>query len=410
MEWKEVKMKDFCYNVADGTHDSPKRQDEGRYLITSKHIKGSSIDYENAYKISEEDYQKIIKRSRVDRWDVIISMIGAYCGFCYLEDSEVTEYAVKNVGLLKVGKKYESQWLYYFLNSPEGKAKLFSCRAGSTQPYISLGTLRELSIKVPKEHHDLVSIVSILSSLDRKIELNNKINAQLEEMAQTLFKHWFVDFGPFKDGKFVESELGMIPEGWRVGTLDKICTVVGGSTPSKARPDYYTETGIAWLTPKDLSNSNAKFTSKGETDITEEGYKSTSTRLMPKGTVLFTSRAPIGYLSIAKNEICTNQGFKSLVPDYAGTAFLYCYLKEMTPEIENKATGSTFKEASGSLIKSLSVIIPPKEVLDKFEALQKSTFVRQESLEEENMNLASLRDTLLPKLMSGEIELNNLDK
>lgn len=404
MEWKEVIATDYCYKVADGTHDSPKRQNRGRFLITSKHIKGPSIDFDNAYYISEDDYQKIIKRSKIDKWDVIVSMIGEYCGFCYLEDSDFTDYAVKNVGILKVGERIKSLWLYYYLNSPDGRNQLKNTRAGSSQPYISLGALRNLLIPEPPREV-MESIVSILSSLDRKIELNNKINADLEEMAQAIFKNWFVDFEPFKDGKFVDSELGMIPEGWKVGRLDEIADVVGGSTPSKAKPEYYTQKGIAWLTPKDLSNHPAVYSSRGEIDITEEGYNSTSTKLMPKGTVLFTSRAPIGYISIAQNDICTNQGFKSLVPRKAGTCFLYCFLKYVTPVIENKSTGSTFKEASGSLMKSLQVIMPEQKVFEEFETIVSPLFARIESLEKENSRLSLLRDTLLPRLMSGELEV-----
>ena len=373
-------------------------------MITSKHIKGHSIDFDNAYFISEDDYQKIIKRSKVDKWDVIISMIGEYCGFCYVEDSNFTDYAVKNVGIFKVGERIKSLWLYYYLTSPDGKAQLKSIRAGSSQPYVSLGALRDLIIPVPSIEK-MEEIVSILSSLDRKIELNNKINADLEEMAQAIFKNWFVDFEPFKDGKFVDSEFGMIPEGWKVGRLDEIADVVGGSTPSKAKPEYYTQKGIAWLTPKDLSNHPAVYTSRGEIDITEEGYNSTSTKLMPKGTILFTSRAPIGYISIAQNDICTNQGFKSLVPKKAGTCFLYCFLKYVTPEIENKSTGSTFKEASGALMKSLQVIMPDQKVFEEFEEIVSPLFARIESLEKENSRLSLLRDTLLPRLMSGELEV-----
>ena len=224
-------------------------------------------------------------------------------------------------------------------------------------------------------------------------------------MAQAIFKNWFVDFEPFKNGKFVDSELGKIPEGWKVGRLDEIADVVGGSTPSKAKPEYYTQKGIAWLTPKDLSNHPAVYTSRGEIDITEEGYNSTSTKLMPKGTILFTSRAPIGYISIAQNDICTNQGFKSLVPKKAGTCFLYCFLKYVTPVIENKSTGSTFKEASGSLMKSLQVIMPEQKVFEDFETIVSPLFARIESLEKENSRLSLLRDTLLPRLMSGELEV-----
>ena len=276
---------------------------------------------------------------------------------------------------------------------------------GSAVPTLNRNHIHPLETKIPVKVEDQRRIASILSSLDRKIELNNKINADLEEMAQAIFKNWFVDFEPFKDGKFVDSELGMIPEGWKVGRLDEVADVVGGSTPSKAKPEYYTQKGIAWLTPKDLSNHPAVYSSRGEIDITQEGYNSTSTKLMPKGTVLFTSRAPIGYISIAQNDICTNQGFKSVVPKKAGTCFLYCFLKYVTPEIENKSTGSTFKEASGALMKSLQVIMPEQKVFEEFEAIVSPLFTRIESLEQESSRLSLLRDTLLPRLMSGELEV-----
>jgi type I restriction enzyme S subunit len=250
-----------------------------------------------------------------------------------------------------------------------------------------------------------VKIAAQLSEIDDKIAINRRICENLEAQAQALFKHWFIDFAPFKNGKFVESELGMIPEGWRVGRLDELGDIVGGATPSKAEDSYYTSKGIAWLTPKDLSNKLSKFTSRGEIDLTQEGYNSCSAKLMPKGSVLFSSRAPIGYLTIAKNDICTNQGFKSVVPKYAGTAYIYYLLKTNTKRIESMSSGTTFKEASGSLMRSLAVIIPPKSIIDNYEASVVEIFNEQEVIEDESTRLAELRDTLLPKLMSGQIKV-----
>jgi len=231
-------------------------------------------------------------------------------------------------------------------------------------------------------------------------------NHNLEEQAKALYKSWFVDFEPFKDGKFVDSELGMIPEGWRVGTLSDLGDIVAGGTPSKAKPEYYTNNGIAWLTPKDLSVKCKKFTPKGELDITEDGYKNCSARLMPRGSVLFSSRAPIGYISIAKGAICTNQGFKSVVPTYAGTAYIYYWLSENTDAIEAQASGSTFKEASGSMMKSFPAIVPNKGVLDSFEKELAPILNEQEVLEEEVDQAEQIRDSLLPCLMSGELVVN----
>jgi type I restriction enzyme S subunit len=288
------------------------------------------------------------------------------------------------------------------------KKDFASLNVGSAVPSLTVPVIEDIDILLPSLAEQK-QIVSILKSLDDKIEVNRKTNENLEQEAQALFKSWFVDFEPFKNGEFIESELGRIPKGWRVGTLGEIGDIVGGSTPSKSKPEYYTDKGIAWLTPKDLSISNNKFTSKGEKDITEEGYKSCSTKLMPKGAVLFSSRAPIGYITIAKNDICTNQGFKSVVPKLAGTAFIYFFLKLSTKDIENKATGSTFKEASGALMKSLQLIIAPERILHDFESLMKPLFTQQEVLEDESRYLAELRDTLLPKLMSGELKVNEIE-
>lgn len=297
--------------------------------------------------------------------------------------------------------KIEQNLLCYIINHTDISGYV----TGSAQPKLNQANLLKIPIKIPVNLSDQRKIAGILSALDSKIENNNKINANLEAQAQALFKSWFVDFTPFKDQPFVDSELGPIPQGWKVGKLGDLGDIVGGSTPSKSKPEYYTTHGIAWLTPKDLSTSKAKFTSRGEIDITDEGYNSTSTKLMPRGSVLFSSRAPIGYLTIAKNEICTNQGFKSLVPNGAGTGFIYYSLRHLTPQIENRATGSTFKEASATLMRSVETIVPPTSILNKFEELLRPILQFQEKKEEENLRLAALRDTLLPKLMSGEIKL-----
>ena len=292
------------------------------------------------------------------------------------------------------------KYLYYAIKD----YKWDSMNVGSAVPSLTVPVIESVSVSIPSIGTQ-EKIAAQLSEIDDKIAVNRRICENLEAQAQALFKHWFIDFAPFKEEKFVESELGMIPEGWRVGRLEELGDIVGGATPSKAEDSYYTSKGIAWLTPKDLSNKLSKFTSRGEIDLTQEGYNSCSAKLMPKGSVLFSSRAPIGYLTIAKNDICTNQGFKSVVPKYAGTAYIYYLLKTNTKRIESMSSGTTFKEASGSLMKSLAVIIPPKSIIDNYEASVVEIFNEQEVIEQQNLYLATLRDTLLPKLMSGQIKL-----
>ena len=171
-----------------------------------------------------------------------------------------------------------------------------------------------------------------------------------------------------------------------------------------------TDNGIAWITPKDLSVDKSKFISHGADDITELGLKNSSASIMPAGTVLFSSRAPIGYIAIADGEVTTNQGFKSVVPNSnVGTAFVYYFLKSALPTIENMASGSTFKEISGSAMRTVPAIIPDDENLQDFTDFCEPLFQQQRTLEAENRSLAALRDSLLPKLMSGELDVSDLE-
>ena len=262
---------------------------------------------------------------------------------------------------------------------------------GSVFDTITRDTFAGIEVDIP-DMDSQSKIAEILSNIDEKIEVNVRINENLEQQAQAYFQELFVDNAD--------------PE-WTTGTISDLGTVVGGSTPSKAKPEYYTETGIAWITPKDLSINKSKFVFHGENDITELGLKNSSATIMPEGTVLFSSRAPIGYIAIAAGEVTTNQGFKSVVPkSEVGTPFVYFFLKNTLPVIEGMASGSTFKEVSGSTMKNVPAIIPDAETLAKFSDFCAPIFAQQRILEEQNQSLATLRDNLLPKLMSGEIDVS----
>jgi type I restriction enzyme S subunit len=292
------------------------------------------------------------------------------------------------------------EFMVYFFHSREGQHQLLSNSSQVGVPALARpsSTFQELEMPVPTIKEQRV-IVDTLSVLDTRIAENRKINHHLEQIAQAIFKSWFVDFEPFG---------GEIPPDWREGTISDLGNVIGGSTPSKAKPEYYTEHGIAWITPKDLSINKNKFIAHGADDITELGLRNSSARLMPKGTVLFSSRAPIGYIAIASGEVCTNQGFKSIVPkDSVGTAFIYYFLIENLQTIENMASGSTFKEISGSTMKGIPAVIPDVDTLCRFQEECTPIFEKQELLEAENAHLAEVRDSLLPRLMSGELSVTD---
>ena len=182
--WQEVKLGDIC-DVRDGTHDTPKESSEGKYLVTSKHIKGGKIDLSSAYKISLEDFNFVNQRSKVDKWDILISMIGTVGEICLV--SEYPDFAIKNVGLIKTGNEYLAKYLYYYLKSPTAQNDILSRLKGTTQQYLSLGEIRNFPVIIPPLEIQK-KIAGVLGALDDKIELNNKINNNLEQQAQALFK------------------------------------------------------------------------------------------------------------------------------------------------------------------------------------------------------------------------------
>ena len=286
----------------------------------------------------------------------------------------------------------DPQFIYYLATSPWFRNIAIKSMVGSSgRQRVQQSVLDDLVLNVPPLEEQK-KISSFLCVLDQKIALNNEINDNLEQQVQAYFQELFVDNAD---------------PAWTLGTISDLGTVVGGSTPSKSKPDYYTEDGIAWITPKDLSINKAKFISHGENDITELGLKNSSASIMPEGTVLFSSRAPIGYIAIASGEVTTNQGFKSVVPKpEIGTAYVYCFLKHNLPVIEGMASGSTFKEVSGSTMKNVPAVIPDTETLTCFNDFCAPIFAHQRILEEQNQSLAALRDSLLPKLMSGEIDVS----
>lgn len=259
------------------------------------------------------------------------------------------------------------------------------------------------------------SIGKFFKSLEYKIELNNQIISNLEELASTLFKRWFVDFefpdengNPYKSsgGKMVDSELGEIPEYFQVKKLSDIADVIGGGTPSKKVKEYFEDGNISWITPKDLSINKNIFIDRGKTSITRLGLDKSSAKLLPKNSILFSSRAPIGYTAISKNELATNQGFKSLIAlDGIPYQFIFHFIRNNVSKFESIATGSTFKEVSGTAVKNFKIVLPTEEVLQNYADVTSPLFKKIKIVEEENTILTELRDSLLPKLLSGEIEL-----
>ena len=356
-------------------------------------VKDFNNDFRYIYKTEKSITQLGLQKSStklLQRGDVIISARGTVGEIATIPFAMAFNQSC--YGLRAKKGIVTSDYLYYLIK--HNILVLKKNTHGSVFDTITRSTFDNIEVEIPSIKIQQ-KISSILNDYDKKIELNNAINNNLERQAEALFHSLFVDnVNPI----------------WKDGVLSDLGTVVAGGTPSKTKPEYYSKKGIAWITPKDLSLNKSKFISHGEIDISELGFSKSSAIKMPSGTVLFSSRAPIGYIAIAANEVTTNQGFKSVVPnENIGTAFMYYLLKFLLPTIEGMASGSTFKEISGAGMKSIPVVIPDNETIDKFNAFCTPIFRQQEVLEAENSRLVDIRDALLLKLMVGELDVSDIE-
>lgn len=274
---------------------------------------------------------------------------------------------------------------------------------GSAVPTLNRNHIHPLETKIPVKVEDQRRIASILSSLDRKIELNNKINDDLEEMAQAIFKNWFVDFEPFKDGKFVNSELGMIPEGWKVGTLGDFCKCLLGGTPSRSKEEYWNG-DVNWINSGEINKFRILEASE---KITELGLSKSATKLLPKKTtVLAITGATLGQVSLLEIDTCANQSVIGVLENAeVPYEYIYPFIKDRIEMLIQHQTGGAQQHINKDNVESLIFLLPAKNVLENYISLVGPMYKRIESQCFENLYLSTLRDTLLPRLMSGELEV-----
>lgn len=292
------------------------------------------------------------------------------------------------------------EYARYLFRDISFRREVYQLATGDIRFNISQESLANIEIEIP----DLPTqrqIAQILSSLDDKIELNLQMNQTLEAMAQAIFKEWFVNFNfPGFDGELVDG----LPKGWRKGKLGDIIDVKGGTTPSTSVDEYWNGDNY-WTTPKDLSNAQSPVLIDTERKITDLGVKQISSGVLPKGTLLLSSRAPIGYLAISQVPISINQGYIAIQGKAVSNLFMLFWLKENMETVKSKANGSTFQEISKSNFKLIDISIPSVEVLQRFDEVIDPVFRKIVENVYSNLSLTQTRDTLLPKLMSGQLEV-----
>lgn len=381
MEWKEVRLGDICTRVCSG--GTPKSTNLSYYGGEIPWLNTKEIDFNRIYSTEKTITDSGLNNSSA-KWivpnTVTVAMYGATAGkSCIVKVPMTTNQACCNLTINDEVADYE--FVYYSLKNDY--TTLASLANGGAQQNLNAQIIKDYVLKMPSLA-DQRRIASILSSLDRKIELNNKINADLEEMAQAIFKNWFVDFEPFKDGKFVDSELGMIPEGWKVGTLGELCNFKRG---------------------KNLLTKNA----------IDEGVPVVAGGLEPS---CYHNVANTGAPVITVSGSGANAGFMRMyhVPVWASDCsfidiscenfyFVYCFLKVNSKLLKHAQTGAVQPHVKPSDIHDFELVIPDRESIYEFQDKVKPFFDKIAAIQKENSRLSLLRDTLLPRLMSGELEV-----
>lgn len=423
--------------------------------------------------------------------DVVLAMdrpwIEAGLKFAQVSSSDLPCLLVQRVACLRSNGQLDQNFLRYLIASYSFVEYVKQVQTGTAVPHISGKQILAFEFNLPPKAAQR-KIGSILKALDDKVQLNHQINQTLEQMAQAIFKSWFVDFEPVKakiaarerwhalqpgnepaspvcyagelDGQPIDvdldtymnlaamqaisgkdadqlaqmqaeqpeqyaelyataelfpsamqdSELGGIPEGWEVREIGNEVTVVGGGTPSTKNSEFWEGGNIHWTTPKDLSNLSDKVLLDTERKITHAGLAKISSGLLPVDTVLMSSRAPVGYLALAKKPVAVNQGYIAMKCEgRLSPEFVIQWCSTNMPEIKGRASGTTFAEISKKNFKIIPVIVPAKSLVSAYTASVKLLYDAIEVKVRESMNLAQLRDTLLPKLLSGELTLSEAE-
>ena len=405
MEWKEVRLGDVIDYKKGFAFKSSMYKSTGTYIVRVSDTTANSVDVSLCNCISPELAHQYTDYSLKTK-DIIIATVGSWptnpasIVGKVVRVPESANNALLNQNAVRIRSNgiVDSDYIYYLLKEEHFSKYLVGIAQGSAnQASITLKDIFGYSFSAPSEIKDQRRIASILSSLDRKIELNNKINADLEEMAQAIFKNWFVDFEPFKDGKFVDSELGMIPEGWKVGSPYEYVKVVYGAPYKSAKFNDHGE-GLPLIRIRDLKDCNPQFYTP---EILQQ------TEYVNKGDIVAGMDAEFVPHIWKGNTGLLNQRVCKLMPQQTSISNLFV-LYLMKPELEfvqSYKTGTTVSHLGKADIDKFVVVLPPLEVVEECSKILDSILQRIKNISAESRTLSLLRDTLLPRLMSGELEV-----
>ena len=409
-----MKLQEYITDIAVGPFGSNLKVscfvEKGFPIIDGANLKGYKVT-DNITKFVTEEKARSLHRSIAKRGDIVVTISGNVGQISYIpDDSEYEEYLVSQRQFRASfdRDKVNVAYLVYYFHTREGQYKILSFANQVGVPALAqpLKNFRNIEIELPsKKEQDFIA--AYIDNIEDKIAVNRRICENLEAQAQALFKHWFIDFVPFKNGQFVESELGMIPEGWRVGKFTDIFDLGSGGTPKTSEKLYWEDGSIPFFSPKDV---NGVYCFDTEKHITEKGLNNCSSSLYSKNTVFITCRGTVGKVAMAAVPMAMNQSNYAILSNKGYSQyFAYLMTVSIVKKLKFKANGAVFDAITSKDFKE-QIIIPNLNVVNRFDSIIQPIFDNILNIGFENLRLSALRDTLLPKLMSGQIKVNEVEK
>ena len=412
---KQVKLKDITTKIGSGATPLGGKNSyktTGIALIRSLNIFDLNFSYDELAYITDEQAKKL-NNVTLEPDDVLLNITGASVARCCILPQNLLPARVnQHVSIVRINKELANPYfVQYLLVSPYYKQKLLAiAQGGATREALTKESIENFEITIPNSKKVQDQIAKVLSNYDDLIENNNKRIKILEEMTQKIYKEWFVDFKfpGHETATFKQTELGEIPSDWEVSNIEKYYNTSSGGTPSRKQLSYYDNGKINWIKTGELKNT---FVIDTEEKITEEGIKNSSAKIFPVNTVVLAMYCGMGDISIMSKPMATNQACCVFLPKYSYLEYPFSYLffSNITKEMTNISFGAAQQNLSQEVIKAYNVKFPNKEIVQEFNKIIKPVFANIKNLLYKNKTLKQTRDLLLPHLISGEIDVENLE-
>jgi type I restriction enzyme, S subunit len=424
-DWPKVRLGDHVESCLGKMLDAKKNKGTPQPYMGNSNVRWGAFDLVDLAEMRFEPHEE--ERYSLRPGDLVVCE-GGEPGRCAVWTGPSGIKIQKALHRIRAKEKFDNHYLYYWFCHAAKTGLLDSHFTGTTIKHLTGKAIASLEVPMPPVETQR-GMVDVLRTLDDRIALLRETNSTLEAIAQALFKSWFVDFDPvyakqqgiapagmddataalFPDG-FEESALGVVPTGWNVLPIGDLVECVGGATPDTKEPSFWSPEEHPWTTPKDLSGLSSPVLLKTERRLSSKGLAKIGSGRLPIGTLLMSSRAPIGYLAVAQMPVAINQGYIAIPP--AGQLppiYMYFWCKQNMEEIKARANGSTFMEISKKAFRPIPALLPPAPVINEFANVTGALFSRLVENERQAQTLATLRDTLLPRLISGQLRLPEVD-